>query len=208
MICPACGGKIGGDPNPERINDQKNHTSLHEGPKFPAEKSKYMIGAAVAAVLILLACFAMAEGRCRSKSCNNKKAPGSDYCYNHKCDVSGCRKERLTYSNYCYEHHLIYDEKESESSGPYSWEMNISDITVYSAYSFTYAEGTLTNNSDSTVTFVKLKGAFKNRYGSVIDTDWTYAVGSEGLGPGESCKWKMSVSKDLNIKECEVTILD
>ena len=49
---------------------------------------------------------------------------------------------------------------------------------------------------------------YQSRTGKVIDTDWTYAVGSEGLGPGESCKWKMSVEKDLSIKDCDVSIMD
>ena len=86
--------------------------------------------------------------------------------------------------------------------------MKISNIKLSSNSSYTVAEGTITNNSDQTVSYVEIKGSFKTSYGEVVDTDWTYAVGSEGLAPGESCKWRMSVSKDSSIKNCTVTILD
>ena len=174
-----------------------------------SRKRLYMLIAAAAAAVVFLAVLVTMSGRCKSSGCKNRKAPGSDYCYNHKCDAPGCRKERLYYSNFCLEHYSLYDdEAQEEENKTYSWELRISDVRVYSEYSFTYAEGTLTNNSDSTVKYVKIKGAFKSGSGNVIDTDWTYAVGGEGLAPGESCKWKMSVTKDLSIKSCDVTILE
>lgn len=65
-----------------------------------------------------------------------------------------------------------------------------------------------TSSSNSTVSFVKIKGAFKDYSGIVIDTDWTYAVGTDGLAPGESCKWEMAVKKDSAIVSCDVTVID
>ena len=90
----------------------------------------------------------------------------------------------------------------------YSHELKISNVKLSSNSGYTIAEGTITNNSDQTVSFVEIKGAFKTSSGSVVDTDWTYAVGSEGLAPGESCKWRLSVSKDWSIKDCTVTVID
>lgn len=177
------------------------------GGLFSGNRKGIVAGAAAAVLLLVI--MAVLSGRCRTEGCKNRKAPGSDYCYNHKCDVNGCRKERFAASNYCYEHYKMYDkDAESEENPAYSWLLDISDVLVYSEYGFTYAEGTLTNNNDTSVKYVKLKGAFKSRTGKVIDTDWTYAVGSEGLEPGESCKWKMSVTKDSSITDCDVTILD
>lgn len=231
IYCPVCGKNIvrravpeserdhlaekkkdmgpGNHDRPDDKNPENNKVVLKPLKKTPDRKKLYIGAAAVIAGVVLIAVIAMVSGRCRASGCRNRKAPGSDYCYNHKCDVNGCRKERMPYSNYCYEHHLLYDEDENEvSGGAYSWELNISDVLVYSEYNYTYAEGSLTNNSDSTVKFIKLKGAFKNSSGTVIDTDWTYAVGGEGLGPGESCKWKMHVTKDVNIKECDVSVME
>ena len=208
VTCPGCG---------KEIRTRSPETASHPSTVSPSDSVNtgspgfrrwIYIGAGAAGVLLLVV-LVLLSGKCKSSGCRNRKAPGSNYCYNHKCDVPDCREERLPSSNYCYEHYLQYDlEDEDSTSGAYSWELKISDVKVYSEYSFTYAEGSLTNNSSSTVKYVKLKGAFKSRWGEVIDTDWTYAVGSEGLAPGETCKWKMSVTKDFSITDCDVTILD
>ena len=42
----------------------------------------------------------------------------------------------------------------------------------------------------------------------MVDTDWTYVVGSEGLAPGETKSYHLSVPKDYTIRSCTVSILD
>jgi hypothetical protein len=103
---------------------------------------------------------------------------------------------------------LYDDDAPTVNNQVYSYELKISNVKISSNSSYTIAEGTIINNSDQTVTFVKIKGSFETSSGKVVDTDWTYAVGTEGLDPGESCKWRMSVSKDSSIKNCNVTIID
>lgn len=207
-ICPACGKEIRNGSQTKESGPPVSSIRTSVNKIVGGSRRWIYIGAGAAGILLLIV-LVLFSGKCRSSGCRNRKAPGSNFCYNHKCDVPDCRKERLASSNYCYEHYLKYDlEDEDTSSGAYSWELKISDVKVYSEYSFTFAEGSLTNNSSSTVKYVKLKGSFKSRLGTVIDTDWTYAVGSEGLAPGETCKWKMSVAKDYDITDCDVTILD
>jgi DnaD/phage-associated family protein len=65
--------------------------------------------------------------------------------------------------------------------------------------SYTVFVGTLENKSDKTHYFIKVKGEFKDDQGNTIDTDWTYACGDEGLRPGESTKFKLSVDRDERI---------
>lgn len=207
-ICPACGKEIRNGSQTKESGPPVSSLRTSVNKIVGGSRRWIYIGAGAAGILLLIV-LVLFSGKCRSSGCRNRKAPGSNFCYNHKCDAPDCRKERLASSNYCYEHYLKYDlEDEDTSSGAYSWELKISDVKVYSEYSFTFAEGSLTNNSTSTVKYVKLKGSFKSRLGTVIDTDWTYAVGSEGLAPGETCKWKMSVAKDYDITDCDVTILD
>lgn len=74
--------------------------------------------------------------------------------------------------------------------------------------SYTVCTGTLTNNGRRTYTFIEVKGKFKDSSGIVLDTDWTYAVGSEGLAPGESTSFRISVDKNLGIKKCTMEIID
>ena len=160
-------------------------------------------------IVCAIVVFALNSGKCKFGGCKNKAIEGSNYCYAHKCALSSCKEERFGYSNYCYSHYLVYDDDASETYNPvYPYELKISNITISSNSSYTVAEGTITNNSDQTVKFVEIKGAFETASGSVVDTDWTYAVGSEGLAPGESSKWRMSVSKDTKIKNCTVTVID
>lgn len=207
-ICPACGKEIRNGSQTKESGPPVSSLRTSVNKIVGGSRRWIYIGAGAAGILLLIV-LVLFSGKCKSSGCRNRKAPGSNFCYNHKCDVPDCRKERLASSNYCYEHYLKYDlEDDDSTSGAYSWELKISDVKVYSEYSFTFAEGSLTNNSSSTVKYVKLKGSFKSRLGTVIDTDWTYAVGSEGLAPGETCKWKMSVAKDYDITDCDVTILD
>lgn len=87
--------------------------------------------------------------------------------------------------------------------------LSISNIKVESNSSYTICTGTITVKSSSPYRyrFIEVKGSFKNSYGNVVDTDSTYAIGSEGLEPGESKTFRLSVPKDTTIKTCSVSIL-
>ena len=206
-VCPKCGKELPsrhqtGDPTPSTTASPKANATAW------LRKPVVWIGAAVllAAVVVLVS---VKSRTCKYGSCSNNAVPGFDYCYSHKCALSDCDEPCFVYSNYCYAHYLLYDDDAASNSNYVpSYQLKISGVTVYSSSNFTYAEGTITNNSDTTVSYVKIKGAFETRTGTVVDTDWTYAVGGEGLAPGESCKWKLSVTKDSSIQECKITILD
>lgn len=86
--------------------------------------------------------------------------------------------------------------------------LRFSGIYVSSNSSYTNCKGTITNNGKKTYRYVEVKGAFKDSSDNVLDTDWTYAVGSEGLAPGESKTFSLSVPKNSRIKSCSVSILD
>lgn len=206
--CPNCGRDLG---RPAATEVQGKADVVHASDikqKFGAYP-KYLIGTALIVICIVIIVVVMNSGKCKASGCSNKTVSGSDYCYTHKCAVSSCNNSRFSYSNYCYTHYLLYDDDaDIDTNRVHSYELKISNITISSNNSYTIAEGTITNNSDQTVSFVEIKGSFETSYGTVVDTDWTYAVGSEGLAPGESCKWRMSVSKDSSIKDCNVTILD
>lgn len=169
-----------------------------------------IIMAAIAAAAVLIVIIAN-SGKCKESGCNNKAVHGMDYCYTHKCAVPNCNNGRFANSNYCYAHYVLYDDDADTSfykPTVNSNELEISGVELSSNSVSKIAEGILTNNSKQTVSYVKIKGSFKDFSGKVVDTDWTYAVGSEGLAPGESSKWRMTVDKDYGICECSVTILD
>ncbi len=90
---------------------------------------------------------------------------------------------------------------ESGSSG-----LTVTETTIKNDSDQTVCTGTLKNTGDETYRFIKVKGSFKNADGEVIDTDSTYAVGDEGLAPGESTTFQMSVTKNNSIKSCDATV--
>lgn len=221
-FCRSCGQAMETDSNYDRdsthsgltrtlsnISDKATDVIAHRGDflqRIP-KKTFYSLAAVFVVGVIVIIFLAGYSGKCQYPDCHNKAVSGSRYCYSHKCAISYCDNMRKYGSNYCYTHSKSYDDDDSEND--YS-DLSISgvEVTSSSTYSYKYADGIITNNGNHTVTFVKIKGAFTNSSGKVIDTDWTYAVGSEGLAPGESCKWHLSVSYDSSITKCRVTIID
>ena len=131
---------------------------------------------------------------CIWDSCTNKKVDGKDYCYTHSPTTS---------SRYTYIPDIPEDTKEKAEE-----VLKFSNIKVTHNSSYTVCTGKITNNGQETYKFVEVKGKFENFSGKVINTDWTYAVGSEGLAPGESTTFKMSVDKNISITNCTIEILD
>ena len=86
--------------------------------------------------------------------------------------------------------------------------LKISDLTWDNNSSYNVCTGKVKNTGEKTYYFVTVKGSFKDSSGNVLDTDSTYAVGSEGLAPGESSSFRLSVKRDYDITDCSVSILD
>lgn len=86
--------------------------------------------------------------------------------------------------------------------------MSVSNVNVKHERNYTYVTGTVTNNGTYQVKYVKVKAVCKDWSGSVIDTDWTYAVDSLWLDPGESKAFEMMVKdEDGKIKTADVSIV-
>lgn len=114
-------------------------------------------------------------------------------------------KEEETDSDYS-----SYSSYSSNSMSEYTYALlylKESNVSITHNSSYTVCTGTIKNTGTSTVSFVKIKGAFTDYSGNVVDTDWTYAVGSEGLAPGESTSFRMSVPKDSSIKTCKISFI-
>lgn len=77
--------------------------------------------------------------------------------------------------------------------------------------SYTYVYCTVTNVSSRYVAtqyrYVKVKAQFKDYSGSIIDTDWTYAIDSTWLEPGESKTFYYMV-RNTKIKSATLSFVD
>lgn len=186
---------------------------------------------AVICLIVFIASSTAAAARCQVDGCTRDKTKG-DYCTSHACLTDGCTRAR-SYGSYCISHvclqgsctsprtsgssycayHYLQNTSSntnsySSSTGNAQRDLSFSNIDIDHNSSYTVVTGKVKNNGSRTYKFVKIKGAFKNSSGTTVDTDWTYAVGSEGLAPGESCSFRMSVSKDYSIRNCTITITD
>ena len=87
--------------------------------------------------------------------------------------------------------------------------LKVDSIKTSSNYTYVYC--TVTNVSSKYVAtryrYVKVKAQFKNYSGSIVDTDWTYAVDSTWLEPGESKTFYYMV-QNTNIKSATLTFVD
>ncbi len=139
---------------------------------------------------------------------------GNTYTSDYGSSSSSSSASEYDYDDYDYDdysYNYNYNSGYSDyGSGYYSgiYDLDISDVYVSSNSLYTICEGRVTNSGSRTYKFVQVKGAFKNSSGTVLDTDWTYAVGSEGLAPGESSTFRLSVDKDYSISSCSVSLLD
>lgn len=204
-FCPHCGHRL----NNQQYKPIEQPSLTKNSSRGFYRKPWFWI---IVVIVITALVFAIVKARqCSVSGCHNPKADGSDYCTIHTCAISTCNRKR-TNGIYCYYHSLDYGNSNYSGSSTYKlvadWQLEISGVTLSESPSFTYAEGKLTNNSTETVRFVRIRGAFKTSSGTVVDTGWGYAVGSEGLAPGETTKWRITVTKDYTISKCDVSIYD
>ena len=83
--------------------------------------------------------------------------------------------------------------------------------SIRTSGNYTYVYCTVTNVSSKYIAtryrYVKVKALFKNYSGSIVDTDWTYAVDSTWLEPGESKTFHYMV-RNTNIKSATLSFVD
>lgn len=86
--------------------------------------------------------------------------------------------------------------------------LSFEDVEGYTKYDNMYLEGKVRNNGSTTVKFVKVGVEWKDKYGTIIDTDWTYAIGGEGLRPGAAKSFKIISNEDPKMKKFRYYIIE
>lgn len=181
--CPDCGYPFLSQEYKSQVNSLSNHNI----------KKTVIIVISIILVGVAIWYAWFASTRCEWSGCFEHKASNSKYCAYHK--------------NYLSSYTSGYSSKSSSSSKS-KYDLRITNIYVSTNSASTYCTGTITNNGDSTFKFVKVKGSFKDNSGNTIETGDSYAVGSEGLSPGESTSFRISCSRNTGVKDCDVTIYD
>jgi hypothetical protein len=66
---------------------------------------------------------------------------------------------------------------------------------------YMYCKGKVRNNGSTTVEFVKVEVEWLDSAGTVLDTDYTFAVSGEGLKPGGAKTFEIMSHADLRMKQ-------
>ena len=150
--------------------------------------------AGVVAVIAFLSGIAVGRGSSGAKAASQTN--GSASSYSGRSDsgsgYSGsASSDEMSHSTYC----RLY--------------MSITDVQVKHERNYTYVSGKVTNNGTYSIKYVKVKASCKDYSGNVIDTDWTYAVDSAWLEPGESKTFQMMIRDESgSIKTATVTFME
>ena len=210
MRCDNCGHKVKSDAtfcthcgNRVDIPNQNSEGSQSK-PHTAKNYKKYAVLGAIA-ICFIGYFFGV---RCKAGLCLLPSGFRGEYCIVHTCKMDGCSNKKATDKSYCYTHSPTTSSGVTYTPEAADDVLDFSSIEITHNSSYTVCTGTITNNGKRNYSFVKVKGKFKDSSGTVLDTDWTYAVGSEGLAPGESTTFRLSVDKNRNITKCAIELLD
>lgn len=82
-----------------------------------------------------------------------------------------------------------------------------SDWTIEKSGNYIYIKGTVTNTSHSkTISYFEVEAKFYDKYGNVIDSDWTND--GDDLAPGESRKFEIMHKYSSDEKDIKLSIKD
>lgn len=107
-------------------------------------------------------------------------------------------------------HEKLYGETEisTDSNESGSDEITISNKDISKKGDKYVISGSITNNLNYKVCFVKLKVSLLDSSGNCIDTESTYGCGDEGFEPGESTKFDCYIDYDSNAEGFQVEVYD
>ena len=97
----------------------------------------------------------------------------------------------------------LYDEHEEEQG-----KVSVEDKNMDYSNGKYLITGTVKNTTGRTVYFVKVKVYLFDKDDNVLNTDSTYAVGDEGLAPGESSTFKCYIDKVEGTEKYNAKVYD
>ena len=101
-----------------------------------------------------------------------------------------------------------YGREESLESSAWMY-LKLSDVEVTNnGHTSKVAEGRITNNGEYGYESVKVTVDFLDEDGKTVESEWTYAVGGEGLEPGESKSWSVHTEYNTDIVEARAKVKD
>lgn len=103
---------------------------------------------------------------------------------------------------------IVEKNKQSEGNNSFENPLKIEDEKLVFEDEYMYFSGFIKNTGDKTYTYVKVKVIYYDNSDNVIDTDWTYAVSSEGIAPNERKRFEIVSKYTGEITQGSLSILD
>jgi hypothetical protein len=70
------------------------------------------------------------------------------------------------------------------------------DVKGTTSGDYVYVEGRIRNNGKEHVKFIKVAAEALDKSGAVLDSEWTYAVGGEGIAPAAAKSFRVMIRRD------------
>ena len=115
-------------------------------------------------------------------------------------------KEYISFllSSIDYEQSEQYAKEQYDKNNP----LQITEKSTYKENSYWYCVGTLSNVSNKTYSYVKIKVTYYDENMDILTTDWTYAVDSVGIDGGENKQFEIMTKVTGNVEKYKVEVID
>jgi hypothetical protein len=128
-------------------------------------------------------------------------------------------KMKVTYTKNDYPAYRIVkspDENDSSESNSTTTttvptqpeSLTLEETSCTKGDNYMYAKGYVKNNSDQFLSFIEVKADFIDSSGNIVDTNYTYAVGSEGLSPNSRKSFDIMTPNNDSVTQCQYYIVD
>ncbi len=86
--------------------------------------------------------------------------------------------------------------------------LDLTDIEVSRDGDYIRAIGSVKNNGDTSYSYIKVMAIYMDANDNVIDTDWTYAIGSLGIEPNENRRFELMTKYPEGIKKYKFQLFE
>ena len=84
----------------------------------------------------------------------------------------------------------------------------LEETSCMTGSNYTHAKGYVKNNSNTTIYYIEITANFTDDLGNVIDTNYTFGAGGEGLKPNSRKSFEIGVPTNSSITKCKSGITD
>ncbi len=101
----------------------------------------------------------------------------------------------------------IEQERKTETQDKIQ-SIKFEDVKISNRGNYMYCEGKVRNTGSMTYEYIKVKVEWLDKSGTILDTDYTYAVSGEGLSPNEAKSFSIMTRSDSKMTNGRYYIIE